>query len=156
MRILAIDPGAEKSAVVMLSGQNILHSAIEKNEKLARQLASGMYRADVLAVEMIASYGMPVGAEVFNTCFWIGRFVQAWSDKYELIYRKDVKLCLCGSVKAKDANIRQAIIDLYPKTGGGRVPQIGTKKQKGMLYGIRADMWSAIAVAITAQNKIKY
>ena len=109
--------------------------------------------ASTLAVEMIASYGMPVGKEVFETCLWIGRFVQAWHapELVKLVYRKDVKMHICGTTKAKDGNVRQAIIDLYPASGGGATPQIGTKAQPGPLYGVSSHAWSAIGVALTIQ-----
>jgi hypothetical protein len=95
-----------------------------------------------LAVEMIASYGMPVGREVFETCVWIGRFVQAWQPgAHEFVYRRDVKMYLCGSNRAKDGNIRQALLDLVG-------PQ-GTKKAPGPTYGLRGDEWAALAVAVT-------
>ena len=40
---------------------------------------------------MIASYGMPVGKEVFDTCVWIGKFAEASGMKESYIYRKDEK-----------------------------------------------------------------
>jgi hypothetical protein len=68
---------------------------------------------------------------VFETCVWIGRFIEAWarfadvlSHGPRLVYRKDVKLRLCGTVKAKDPNVRQALLDLY----GGENKAIGGKK----------------------------
>ena len=85
---------------------------------------------DLLVIEMIASYGMPVGKEVFDTCVWIGRFIQ-----------QDEKMNICGSMKAKDSNIRQALID--------RFGTVGTKKNPGWFYGFKADCWSAYAVGIT-------
>jgi hypothetical protein len=110
------------------------------------------FSGDHIAIEMIASYGMAVGREIFETCVWIGRFMQAWRNPkaVRLIYRRDVKLRLCGTVKAKDANVRQALIDMFPKTGGGKIPQIGTKAQPGPLYGVASHAWAAVAVAVTA------
>jgi hypothetical protein len=96
---------------------------------------------------MIASYGMPVGAEVFDTCVWIGRFVEAWcfTEYTSLVYRKDVKLHMCNSPRANDATIRQAVIDRF----GGKEKAIGNKKQPGPLRGVSGDVWQALALAIT-------
>ena len=94
---------------------------------------------------MVASYGMPVGATVFETCVWIGRFVQAVTERSKVepifVYRKDEKMALCHSMKAKDGNIRQALID--------RFGVVGTKKNPGWFYGVSKDVWSAIAVGVT-------
>ena len=104
----------------------------------------------MLAIEMVASYGMPVGKEVFRTVWWSGRFAQAWihyqrSEPIE-VYRKDVKLYLCNSPRAKDANIRQALIDLIG-------PQ-GTKKNPGPTYGVKSHAWAALGVAVTAETRL--
>jgi hypothetical protein len=87
---------------------------------------------------------MPVGREVFETCVWIGRFQQVWRDPeaVKLVYRRDVKLHLCGNSRAKDANIRQALID--------KLGPVGTKAAPGPLYGVRSHAWAAVAVAVTA------
>ena len=152
--ILAIDPGNARSAWVLRKGESILNKGIDENKSLAVLLADDQTfsEADHLAVEMIASYGMAVGAEVFETCVWIGRFIQAWGRDYSLVYRKDVKLHLCGTTKAKDANIRQRLIDLH---GPGKEAAIGTKRSPGPLYGVRADEWAALAVAITAESQLR-
>ena len=99
---------------------------------------------------MIASYGMPVGREVFDTCIWIGRFVQhckSFGIEPEFILRQQEKLTICHSPKANDATIKQALIDRFAPgvSNYGK----GTKKDPGWFYGFRADEWSAYAVAVT-------
>lgn len=98
---------------------------------------------------MIASYGMAVGASVFDTCVEIGRFVEHVSifkpnTPVKLIYRKDIKLFVCGTPKAKDANIRQSLID--------SIGSVGTKGSPGPLHGVKSHAWAALAVAVTAAN----
>ncbi len=154
MKVLAIDPGPVQSAWVLLVDGKPTRFAIADNYTLLESLGDGWLHGqatphDMLAIEMIASYGMPVGAEVFQTCVWIGRFVQAWCGQHAFVYRKDVKLHLCGQARAKDGNVRQALIDLY----GGKAKAIGTKKQPGPLYGVSADVWQALAVAVTHADK---
>lgn len=151
--LLAIDPGTVQSGWVEYStdAPRVLDCGVMPNDKILHALEHAG-RSDTLCIEMIASYGMAVGRETFETCVWIGRFQQAWRDPeaVQLIYRRDVKLHLCGSSKAKDPNIRQALLDMFPRTGGGATPQVGTKKQPGPLFGVSSHAWSALAVAVTA------
>ena len=144
MRIFAIDPGSSLSGYVLFADGKVIESGVLENNILIDKLNS-LQNVDKLAVEMIASYGMAVGKDVFETCVWIGRFLERWSQSKSLpserIYRKDVKIYLCGSLKAKDSNIRQALIDLLGKPG--------TKKQPGPTFGVSSHAWAALAVAVT-------
>ena len=147
--MIAIDPGNERSAWVMYDGDRIAAAGIEPNEHILGLLDIERSFGSEVVIEMIASYGMPVGREVFDTCVWIGRFMEA-AGGAELVYRKDVKMHLCGQTRAKDANIRQALIDRF---GPGKDKAIGTKKEPGPLYGLKADMWAALAVAVTYDDQ---
>jgi hypothetical protein len=148
---LAIDPGPAQSGWALMSGADLLGCGVEPNDDLLVRVAGHI---GPMAVEMIASYGMAVGREVFETCVWIGRIVQASRspEDVRLVYRSAVKVHLCRSTKAKDSNIRQAILDRYPRTGGGATPQVGTKARPGPLYGVSSHAWPAIGVALTAQE----
>lgn len=149
MNIIAIDPGNKQSAMVMFACDIVAEARISNNDELLRRikhLRDTGWPNTPLVIEMIASYGMAVGAEVFETCVWIGRFMQAWQPSpVHLIYRREVKMHLCGQPRAKDPNIRQALIDRY----GGKDAAIGTKRNPGPLYGFKADMWAALAVGVT-------
>jgi len=149
MNILAIDPGNSESAYVVL-GDNLkpIEFAKVKNELLLGFLYGDRFTAlkvECFAIEAVASYGMAVGKEVFNTCVWIGRFFEVISmnsiNDPTLIYRKDEKMNLCHSMKANDSNIRQALID--------RFGVVGIKKAQGWFYGVSKDVWAAIAVGVT-------
>ena len=154
--ILAIDPGTMQSGWVHLVGGSVAAGGVAENEGLLSLIDRGFTMADRLAIEMIANQGRSaVGQDVFDTCVWIGQFKNAWGNDNtcRLIYRRDVKNYICGYQGANDANIRQALIDMFPRIGGGKVPQIGIKAKPGPLYGMRSHMWSALAVAITAEAK---
>ena len=141
--ILALDPGTTHSAFVQYDQRGIHDHGHLPNAEIRQVLIGREYTR--CACEMIASYGMAVGASTFETCVWIGRFIEVSRVEVELIFRKDIKLFLCGTMRAKDANIRQALID---KIG----PQ-GTKAQPGPTYGIKSHSWAALAVAVfAAQN----
>lgn len=158
--VLAIDPGTTQSAWCVLKGDKVCGRGIEDNEiVLDRCRGKGDFGYfDHVAIEMIASYGMPVGREVFETVLWVGRFYESLNRcgfEPELVYRLDVKVHLCGSARAKDANIRQAVIDRFPRTGGGKCPQVGTKSSPGPLYGVSKDVWAALAVALFKVDSLK-
>jgi hypothetical protein len=153
---LAIDPGNEFSALVELDDDLRPIWSLKTNNEAARErIIRARLRGapaevpnrppDHLVVEMIASYGMPVGREVFETCLWIGRFVECWCGPFTLVYRREVKSFLCGDSKARDANIRQALLDRY----GGKDKAVGKSKTPGPLHGLTGDLWQALAVGVT-------
>lgn len=149
--VLGVDPGPERSGWCLLRHSpveahpwRVLDSGTVPNRDMLADFGFLFVRDRALAIERVRSYGMAVGREVFETCEWIGRFWQAWPDesRVQLVERREVKLHLCGSARAKDANIRQALLDLLgPK---------GTKKAPGPTYGVKSHAWSAVAVAVTA------
>lgn len=149
---IAIDPGNTHTAfvVVEVETKRIILSYHLPNEEIKQKLKElySTYGGDdsELAIEMIASYGMPVGKSVFDTCIWIGRFFELWG-KARLITRLMVKSHMCHSAKATDANIRQALMDRY---GSTKEAAIGTKKMPGPMYGMGNDERAALAVALTA------
>jgi len=153
--ILALDPGTTQTGWCLYDSQAkaVRASGVADNHDVLQRLQAEP-AAPALAIEMIASYGMAVGREVFETCVWIGRFQQAWRDPaaVRLVFRKDVKMHLCGTPRAKDPNVRQALLDLFPGTGGGKVPQVGTKGQPGPLYGMASHAWPALGVAVTVAH----
>ena len=153
--IFAIDPGdvASAYAIIEMPDFKLYDRGKVNNYELLELLEKYKWvMPDVFAIEMIASYGLPVGKNVFETCVWIGRFIQAISPKkHTYVYRKEEKLCICGSLKAKDSNIRQALIDRYAKHDfkNGK----GTKKNPDTFYGVSKDVWQAIAVGVTCYEK---
>jgi hypothetical protein len=158
--VLAIDPGNTHSGWVLMQGREVVKGASKESNEALRLIVMQyaivpVNPVDLIAIEWVQSYGMTVGKEVFHTCRWVGRFQDAAEHNLKqckLVYRRDVKLHLCNSTKAKDGNVRQAILDLYPATGGGKRPQIGTKKQPGPLYGVSGHMWPAVGLALTVQE----
>ena len=103
-------------------------------------------------IEMVASYGMAVGREVFDTVLWIGRFYEALSiqmaQKPRLLCRIEEKRHICHDSRANDPAIRRALIDRFAthdlKNGKG------TSKNPDFFYGFKADIWAAYAVGLTA------
>lgn len=168
LRIVAIDPGPKESAYVVLSSgvtlPTIEEHGIAPNAHILQAIGNWYHDAyggcDRLAIEMIACYGMAVGAETFDTCVWIGRFIQVFefgnpSDKpiHSLLFRATIKTNLCGTPRAKDQNVRQALIDRWGGTAAIRAGDKETKKRPatpaGALYGIASHEWSALAVGVT-------
>ena len=154
--IISIDAGSTESAYCLIRSEDykpIEFGKVDNNDlrrKLKELLNNPNYEIYAIALEMIASYGMPVGKEVFETCVWIGRFYEIcipYVGDIDYIYRKEEKMNLCNSMKAKDSNIRQALID--------RFGEVGTKKNQGWFYGFKKDIWAAYAVGVTWLDKQK-
>lgn len=156
--ILAIDPGDKISGYVAWDGIGILEKGIAENLTLLHNIISGR-NYDLLALENVASYGMAVGQNVFDTCFWIGRFYEkSLSDGHDVIkiFRKDIKTHICGTNKANDTNVKTALIDRFGDRQKHGKDAKGTKKNPGFFYGVKEDIWQAFAVAVYAYDNYKF
>lgn len=150
--LLAIDPGNTESGYAVIDVETLRPLEVGKvgNSHLAAIVQDLEY--EHVAIEMVASYGMAVGREVFETCVWIGRFAELAelyrSEPARLVYRREVKLHHCQDSRAKDSNITQALIDRFAHNEPNRGK--GTKAQPGWFYGFAGDIWQAYALAVYA------
>lgn len=147
--IYGVDPGTIQSALVVLeqhgSTMSVRASMTCTNDSMMSRLRHPGVSSATLVIEQIQSMGMAVGQEVFTTVWWAGRFYEAWpnGNRFQLP-RRPIKLHLCGNMQAKDANVRQALLD---KFGGAHA--IGRKATPGPLYGLKGHEFAALAVAVT-------
>jgi hypothetical protein len=164
---LAIDPGTIASGVVLMANGSYLPIWKDKasntyliNEVFGRLSDSWVIRLDSLnvVIEMIPSYGTgnAAGKDVYETCIWIGRFKQWFIERgvnVDMITRTSVKQHLCGSTRAKDPNVVQALVDRFAPlaTNYGK----GTKKEPGWFHGFKADVWQAYALGVTYLDYLK-
>lgn len=151
--LLALDPGNIESGWVVIDRATARPMQFGKTEN--RTLLE-MFRdgddtlVSTVAIEMIKSYGMPVGEEIFETCVWIGKFEETFERNYGLtpvrVGRKEAALHHCHSPKAGDANVKQALIDRFAP--GVRNHGKGLKAEPGWFYGFFLDVWAAYSVGI--------
>ena len=150
--IYGVDPGTTTTGWVLWDGKQVLDGGSEtpNEEFLERLRSANAANANgvpgiPMYVEMIASYGMAVGKETFQTCLWIGRYVEVWSIlgyPWQLCYRNNIRIHHCCDARAGDSNVNTALRDKY----GGK----GTKKAPGPMFKVSKHMWSALAVATYA------
>jgi len=139
--ILALDPGPTQTGLVVFDGRAVLTADVYPNEAVLELVQKPPQAGRILAIEKIE-------AETFETVHWSGRFYQAWpGTRVMRITRRQVKLHLCGNMRAKDPNIRQALIDMLGAPG--------TKKAPGPTYGVTSHAWAALAVAVTAWHELQ-
>jgi hypothetical protein len=148
--VLGIDPGPAESAFarIDLTTRRPLQFGKRDNDWLRDNLTSWASR--FYAIEMIAHYGMPAGAELFETCVWIGRFAETirreTNQEPGLVLRPTVKAHHCHSTRAKDSNMIQALRDRFAP-GVGNYGK-GYKDAPGFFYDFSKDAWQAYALAV--------
>lgn len=176
--ILAVDPGTTKSAYCMMTdAYEIISAADVDNETVLKLVKRGTY--DTLVIECMQARtlniktvpGKPappqrIGAETYDTCIWIGRFLQTALTRHKnvhRIYRSEERSAIIPSKKNKlpplpetagrsnDSKIRSALIARFAKHDmrNGK----GTAKNKDVFYGFQGDMWAAFAVGVTYLDK---
>ena len=114
MKILAIDPGTEKSGIVICNIDRSIDLAVElENDAVLNEIR--VQNIDEVVIETIESFGLAVGKTTFQTCIWIGRFWEAWKIHSEkdphIISRGDEKIVLCGAKKIGRASCRERVSD---------------------------------------------
>lgn len=152
MIVLAVDPGNVLSALVWYDDAGagrVVDKMKIPNEEALTHLAANTQGAEHLAIEMAESFGAKVWGQVFTTVLWTGRFVQAWGRTFTLITRREVKLHLANSGRAKDSQLRNCLIDRW----GGKEIGIGSKTAPGPLFGVTADCWQALGIAVTFADR---
>ncbi len=162
--VLGIDPGSRLSAFV---GINRLHGSVVVSGKVPNGELLGWLRdgslltvlggslGTAVVIENIAPrFGLNVGWETLDTARWTGRYQEALLPVVAVLLERSAVLSHLGVVTrgpnktTADAGVRAALIDRY---GGheGKDAAIGRKAAPGPLYGLTADRWAALAVAVT-------
>lgn len=142
MLIATIDTGSYNSAILIAelptasnyisASINVVHKSISSNVDLLAIL--NKYKPQKIVAEHFKSFGMPVGDSVISSCYAVGLVIYhaiANTNSIYLLPRKTIANNICHSVKASDANIRKALLDVYPDAA----------KQ-----GFKKDLWSALAI----------
>ena len=141
MIVLAVDPGPRESAYVIWDGARALEKDNVPNDSLLLRLSTRAC-ANALVIEQIRGFGIPAGNDLLDTCWWTGRFYQAWGDGAHMLPRAAVlKHFEYGGAGTKDAAVRAALI--------ARFGPPGRKSSPGILYGLASHQWAALAVAVT-------
>jgi hypothetical protein len=152
--VIAIDPGPVQSAYVVWDGQKILDIGSDwLNTSMIAEVFPRVrrdYPGIEMVIERVACYGMAVGDSVFETVDWAGQFRRAWMGTCPECYqgtahrvkRIAVKMHLCKQARAKDANIRQVLVDRFE-------PELKARQRpKSVLRGVKGDSWQALALAV--------
>jgi len=149
--IIAIDPGQFESAYVIYETENRFFSFFQGSNKEVNTrlwLAEGEFKTvKHLVIEIPKCYGFVVGDSILETCVWAGRFIESWTRNpehtHETMPRKTAVTRICLKATANDRMVRSALIDRF---GGEKA--IGCKSNQGPLYGVKNDIWAALAVAV--------
>jgi hypothetical protein len=143
--ILAIDPGPTTCGVVLYDAdaKRVCGVAADATieDTLGRIRSTGSNT--LVAIERVQSAGIS-GASLLQTSEVVGRLQQRALDcglRVRLVYRREVCSALHVSGGAKDAQVRQRMIEMHP---GGT----GTRKTPGPLYGVSSHAWQALGLAV--------
>ena len=141
-----IDPGTEKSGYIVKSYDTygapfMVRLDVGENEQVLNEC--GIHQRVV--IEQLSGMGQMIGQSTLDTAVWVGRFMEramSRDNEVEMMTRRDVKLYLCGSCRAKDKDIRQRVIDIF-----GEVP---TKKNPNPTWPAKpaSHMWQAAGLML--------
>lgn len=98
-----------------------------------------------LVVEQLTAFG-PSSPALFNTAESIGAYRMAWGSFLE-VKRPEVKAHWLGRSNGKDSEIWGAMQE--------RFGQAGSKREPGVLYGVKGHARAALALAVLAADQLQ-
>ncbi len=144
--VFAIDPGSSETGWVLMDANDMRPSdfGIMDNETFIGYLKAQVVKMlDAMFVcEKIVAQGMIEKKQVMETCQFTGRIQEVCDPVF--VPRREVKMWHCGTPAAKDSNVIAALVARY----GDKKDKYskGTKKDPGIFYGFKDDIWQAYAV----------
>jgi len=156
---IGIDPGQRHSGIVLLRDpfnvERFIEASVDSdNTDVIAWLRDrvAILRPAVIVIEDMQATGVPCGHALLDTARWIGQLKEAaqhtasvYGGKVVMLTRSKVRMLLGAK---KDGAVRQAVLAMFRKTGGGTTEQVGTKKWPGPLYGVTGHAWQAVGVCI--------
>lgn len=146
MTVLGIDTGDKESAYVLFNG-NVLKCGKLPNAQVEDLIFNGW--DVVVAVEAPTLFGKRVYPQIMETAIQAGRFLGLGAARVKTVRRfsrQETSLHCAGARSCDDKQMKHCLIE--------RFGDVGTKKNPGPLYGLSgADMFDALAVAVTAYDK---
>ena len=159
--IIAFDPGNEQTGwvVVLADNSKLLYKNKELNSECLKKLNIFLNKEEFniinVGIEYVSSYGMATNQTVLDTATFSG--ILAWIFRSrqipcEFVFRKSVKMFLCGSVRAKDAEVNSRVREYVGEDNTQKNPNIWywnefVEKYNGYKYA-NNDIYAAIAVAL--------
>tara|TARA_R100001510_G_scaffold55168_1_gene58725 strand:+ start:43 stop:561 length:519 start_codon:yes stop_codon:yes gene_type:complete len=152
---IGLDPGTTKTGWVVFNpkDETVLHAGHDPNEFVMNLLECGGPK-DKIIMECFAAQGMPLGESSIETVRWEGRFIERARTEVCRISRREIKILICNSARAKDANIRQALVDMFAYGYGNH--GYGTKAEPSplrCLKGSGSHGFSALAVCVAHSRR---
>ena len=156
---IAIDPGNEQTGwvVALKDNSKLIYKNKDNNTVLYKKISYFLKNENVIKVgiEYPSSYGMPVNQTLLDTCTIIGILIQICLSnniKVELIFRKSVKMFLCNSVRAKDAEVNSRVREYVGEDYTQKNPNEyywnqEVEENEGARY-CQNDQYAAIAVLL--------
>lgn len=171
MRIIGIDPGPEKSGVIIIETGIVCGRCLEIGWRACRASATRLHGDEIAVscatheengsllnivtqdqpfgacvIERPAARGQIAGKTTMNTAFWAGVFAGAMHDftKTYTIRPNDIRATLAGKCNAPDVDIKAAVSEFVGKPSWREA--VGKKKAPGPLYGLSGShQWDALA-----------
>lgn len=141
MKVLGIDPGTTESGYALIDERYTVLDAGKIDSALIDHLIRTS-KPSAVSCESIQAYGMAVGREVFETCYWIGEYRQVCKSlpvPFFLYPRPEYARAIAGVQKVTDSVLRQSLLLRF-----------GSDLKGGPLFKLRgdSDRKSAFAVAV--------